>query len=363
MIFFARRLSRNILFTAAALCFAAAAAQAQPALLSPPKNSFVDTTTPALLWEKSEDATVYVVTIFQDRRGDEQVVKFTVKGHSCLVTEGYLVPGETYWWHVAPRKNGVVTKPSQLWSFTVSKAKAAAPEETAAEEQPATEYAETPVETIQAAPETETENRVYEEPVKEIARPAPQQRTMRSYRQQEYPQKAPAQQASGGGANYPMRSFLVQPNISGLGIGIRNWETEKLGWDVQVMPSWEFNDFIYSASALWSPRPPKKSKWYLGAGVGGFIFDESLSLYGTNMSYKISGITFKIFSGWEWLKGIKKNQSLAVEAGLQFGSADYTINYAPHTEYGYTFPGGQMKGTFTMPIIYLGATYSFYYKR
>jgi len=114
---------------------------------------------------------------------------------------------------------------------------------------------------------------------------------------------------------------------------------------------------VYSASALWSPFPPKKSKQYFGVGLGGFSFDESASYAAVDMDYKVSGMMFKVFSGWEWLKGIKKNQGLALEVGLQFGSADYSgdVTYL-NTNY-------HLTGTFRMPVIYIGGTYAFYYNK
>jgi len=163
---------------------------------------------------------------------------------------------------------------------------------------------------------------------------------------------APA--ASYAAEGYPMRSVTVMPNFSGIGLGTRHWETDKYGWGVEIMPSWEFNDFIYSASALYSPFPPKKAKQYFGVGIGGFSFDESMSLMGDTLDLKYSGATFKVFSGWEWLKGIKKNQGLSVEVGLQFGSAsaDFVVN---GTNLG--------KVDFTLPVLYVGGTYAFYYNK
>ncbi|MCX5786391.1 MAG: hypothetical protein NTX59_11955 [Elusimicrobia bacterium] len=156
MISFTQRLIRKISFPFFITVLAAAMAQAQPNLLSPSNNSFVETTTPALLWEKLEDANVYVVTVFSDRRGARQIVKFTVRGHSCLVSEGYLEPGRKYWWTVAPSRNGVIDEPSRMWSFTVSQAEAADPE-TAAESQPATDTGDSNSETFQTVAESGTQ--------------------------------------------------------------------------------------------------------------------------------------------------------------------------------------------------------------
>ncbi|MBU2572591.1 MAG: hypothetical protein KKH28_00730 [Elusimicrobia bacterium] len=154
-------------------------------------------------------------------------------------------------------------------------------------------------------------------------------------------------------ADYPLRAITVLPNFGGLGLGTRNWETEQLGWDVQFQPSWEFNDFTYSASALWAPIPPDTKKWYFGAGIGGFSYNDDYSWTGTSMEMKYSGLFFKLFAGCEWLKGINKNHGVSVEGGLQFGSAEAD------------FTSGGYSGTvdFTMPIIYLGGTYAFYYNK
>lgn len=162
-------------------------------------------------------------------------------------------------------------------------------------------------------------------------------------------------------SDYPMRSVTVMPNFGGIGLGTRHWETDKYGWGVEIQPSWEFNDFIYSATALWSPFPPKKSKQYFGAGIGGFSVNETASHSGIDMDYKVSGLTFKVFSGWEWLKGIKKNQGLSVEVGLQFGSADYSVDYSGSIS---GIPvSGTYADTYKMPVLYVGGTYAFYYNK
>ena len=147
------------------------------------------------------------------------------------------------------------------------------------------------------------------------------------------------------------------PNFGGIGLGTRHWETPKWGWDVNVMPSWEFNDFILSASVLYSPWPPKKAKTYFGAGLGFFSYNESIGAFGMDVDYKVSSMSLKAFVGWEWLKGIQKNHGLSFEAGLQFGSSDFDVRSSG--------PFGSMRttGTFSLPIIYIGGTYAFYYKK
>lgn len=159
-------------------------------------------------------------------------------------------------------------------------------------------------------------------------------------------------------SDYPMRSVTVMPNFGGIGLGTRHWETDKYGWGVELTPSWEFNDFIYSATALYSPFPPKKSKQYFGVGIGGFSYNESYALSGTSMDLKYSGMVVKVFSGWEWLKGIKKNQGLSLEVGLQFGSAtmDGTMDISGYGSVPFT-------SEFKMPVLYVGGTYAFYYNK
>ncbi len=103
---------------------AAAAAQAQPVLSIPLNMSFVETTKPALLWEKMDDANIYAVSVFSDRAGSRRIAKFTVRGNSCLITEGTLEQGNKYWWNVAPVRGGILDEPSEMWSFTVLQEKA-----------------------------------------------------------------------------------------------------------------------------------------------------------------------------------------------------------------------------------------------
>jgi hypothetical protein len=98
---------------------AAAPSQAQPVLSLPLDKSFVEKTNPALLWEKMDDANVYVVSVFADRKGVRRVAKFTVRGNSCQITEGNLEQGKRYWWNVAPSRGGILDEPSAMWSFTV----------------------------------------------------------------------------------------------------------------------------------------------------------------------------------------------------------------------------------------------------
>ena len=160
------------------------------------------------------------------------------------------------------------------------------------------------------------------------------------------------------GSAYPMRSVTILPNFGGLGLGTRHWETAQYGWGLEFQPSWEFNDFVYSATALYSPFAPKKSKQYFGLGIGGFSYNESFSYGTTSMDLKYGGMVVKVFSGWEWLKGIKKNQGISAEVGLQFGSATMkgTLNDPYWGSYAYN-------SEFTMPVIYVGGTYAFYYNK
>ncbi len=108
-----------IALTLCALVMTPAAAMPQPVLSIPLNGSFVETTTPALLWEKLDNANVYVVSVFADRKGVRRIAKLTVRGNSCPVPEGHLKRGQRYWWNVAPSRSGILDKPSTMWSFTV----------------------------------------------------------------------------------------------------------------------------------------------------------------------------------------------------------------------------------------------------
>ena len=157
--------------------------------------------------------------------------------------------------------------------------------------------------------------------------------------------------------DYPMRSVTFMPSFFGPGIGTRHWETDKYGWGIDIQPSWGFSDYIYTGNFLYSPFEPTKSKQYFGVGLGGFHMKDSLSYGGVSADTSVNSFAFKIFSGWEWLKGIKKNQGLSAEVGLQFGSADAKTNITS---------GGQkysVKSTFALPVIYIGGTYAFYYNK
>ena len=102
------------------LAAATVPAHAEPPVLSlPPDDSSVGTLKPALVWDKLDDANVYVVSVFSDRRGKKRIAKFTVRGNSCMVDEGFLKRGKRYWWNVAPRRGSIMGKPSRLWSLVL----------------------------------------------------------------------------------------------------------------------------------------------------------------------------------------------------------------------------------------------------
>lgn len=112
---------RKLALTILTLIMLPSVARTQPALSIPLNGSFVETTTPALLWVKLDNANVYVVSVFTDRKGVRRILKLTVRGNSCLVPEGRLEQGKKYWWNVAPSRGGILDEPSLLWSFTVLK--------------------------------------------------------------------------------------------------------------------------------------------------------------------------------------------------------------------------------------------------
>jgi len=159
-------------------------------------------------------------------------------------------------------------------------------------------------------------------------------------------------------AGYPMRSFTFEPSFFGPGVGTRHWETDKWGWGLQVQPSWGFDDLIYTARALYSPKPPTTKKTYLGLGVGGFSLNDDLSFGATTVETSVSSFALQAFVGWEWLRGIRKNQAISFEVGLQLGSAEAEASIKDPT-----LGTSTVKLDFSLPIIYVGGTYAFYFKK
>lgn len=170
-------------------------------------------------------------------------------------------------------------------------------------------------------------------------------------------------------AEYPMRSFMVIPNFSGIGVGTRSWETPKWGWDVQVQPSWAFNDVFLRANVLYSPWKPVKAKRYLGAGLGFFSINNEYDwdFFDISAEYKVSSVQLQAFIGWEWLLGIRKQHGLSFEVGLQYGSADYEVSTTMRTydlwTMSYTTTTLKQDGTFSLFPLYIGGVYTYYFKK
>lgn len=111
---------RKRIYLSLSILLAPCLTQAEPRLNKPANDSTIETTTPALYWNKTPGIDLYLVTVYFDKAGKTPIAKLTVKGTSCSVPEGYLVAGSKYYWRVTPRKKGLLGKPSQLWSFTVA---------------------------------------------------------------------------------------------------------------------------------------------------------------------------------------------------------------------------------------------------
>lgn len=180
-------------------CAPLAYAQEQPLPISPANNSVIDTVTPSLFWHKVEGANNYVVRIFRAGAGRNLILELKVKGGSCRVGEGYLSPGEKYYWTVIPRTGGRPGKPSKMRSFKISQADDPG-REAAAEEQP--EEAQAPI------------------PLSRLRRAADEDGNNRS-------DKDPAQGTFGVGLNYP-------------GLGARYFFTDKFAMEAKL----QFGDNI-----------------------------------------------------------------------------------------------------------------------
>lgn len=155
-----------------------------------------------------------------------------------------------------------------------------------------------------------------------------------------------------------MIGVSVIPSFDGPGLGFRVWETPTWGWSLQAMPSWEFNDITAQARLMKTLSTKENARWYGLLTAGYARYDESEEIYGVDFSYKISMPTFGIGIGWEKLFGIRKNKGLSLEAGYQYGKADYEIDYEVKMS-GFTFKD-TIKDTFKVFPIYIGAQFAFY---
>lgn len=159
------------------------------------------------------------------------------------------------------------------------------------------------------------------------------------------------------GEGKPMTGITAIPSFSGPGLGARSWSSPKIGWGFEVIPSWEFNDFNARARFMYTLQTLEKTRWYGLLTLGYLTVNESDKVMGADFDYSVSMPTFSFGVGFEKLMGFKKNKGLAFEAGFQIGSGDYSGN----VDYmGMSIP---FSGTFKVSPIYLGGSFTYYFKK
>jgi hypothetical protein len=154
-----------------------------------------------------------------------------------------------------------------------------------------------------------------------------------------------------------MLGSTIIPSTAGPGLGLRSWINPKMGWGAEIQPSWEFNDVTARGRFMYTIQTLKQTRWYGIATLGYMAVNEKEEFYGVDFEYSISIPTFAIGVGLERLYGMRKNHGLALEAGLQFGSGDFSgeVSY-----YGQTYP---ISGTFKVSPLYIGGSYTYYFKK
>jgi hypothetical protein len=152
-----------------------------------------------------------------------------------------------------------------------------------------------------------------------------------------------------------MSGLTVIPSFDGPGLGYRSWVTPQWGWSLEVMPSWEFNDIIARVRYMKTLSTKENARWYGLLTAGYNRVDEEINVFGPSISYKVSMPTFGFGIGWEKLFGIRKNKGFSLEAGYQYGQADYDIKWD------YLGYHGETSDTYKMSPIYIGGQLAFYF--
>ncbi|MBC8415268.1 MAG: hypothetical protein ISS80_02715 [Candidatus Cloacimonetes bacterium] len=154
-----------------------------------------------------------------------------------------------------------------------------------------------------------------------------------------------------------MTGITAIPSFWGPGLGLRSWNSPTFGWGLTALPSWDFNDISARARLMYGFHTGTKTRWYLLASGGYMAVNEKVDIgYGSEMKYSVSMPTFVFGLGFEKLMGFKKNKGLSFEAGYQIGSAKYEI------EYEYMGIQETYEATFDVSPVYIGASFSFYFK-
>jgi hypothetical protein len=155
-----------------------------------------------------------------------------------------------------------------------------------------------------------------------------------------------------------MTGATVIPSGFGPGIGFRQWVNPKIGYGIEVMPSWAFNDVIARGRFMYAFKQTEKARFYGLGSLGYMALNEKYSLMGTSIEYSVSSPSIVIGVGGEWLVGFKKNKGIGVELGYQYGKGDFSgnIDIAGYGSMPY-------KGEYKLPALYIGVTVAFYFTK
>lgn len=151
-----------------------------------------------------------------------------------------------------------------------------------------------------------------------------------------------------------MQGVTAIPSFYGPGFGYRVWSSPQFGWGLEVMPSWQFNDFTARGRLMYTISTGEKTRWFGLLSVGYMTVNEKES----GFEYSVSMPTGVIGIGREKLYGFKQNKGLSWEAGYQFGKADYTMKM----DLG-GFGTMEIEGTYKVSPIYVGASFSYYFSK
>lgn len=165
----------------------------------------------------------------------------------------------------------------------------------------------------------------------------------------------------------PMIGTTVIPTFQGPGLGFRSWTGTTNGFGLEIQPSWDFSDITMRARYMYAFKTNVNSRTYGLVSLGYMkVRDKTTVSYAgisSTVKINVSLPTFVIGGGWEKLYGIRKNHGLSIEGGLQIGRANYKYTTVMHNVpyFGdYTYSG---KDTYKASLIYLGASYCWYFKK
>ncbi|MBA4322188.1 MAG: hypothetical protein C0408_05160 [Odoribacter sp.] len=155
-----------------------------------------------------------------------------------------------------------------------------------------------------------------------------------------------------------MTGMTAIPSGFGPGIGYRQWVNPKIGWGLEVMPSWVFNDVIARGRFMYAFKQTEKARIFGLASIGYMALNEKYSFMGSSVEYSVSSPSVVVGAGAEWLVGFKKNKGIGVELGYQYGQSDYSMTM--------DIPGLgiiPVDGTYKLSPLYIGVSVAFYFSK